>query len=84
MLTGDDLKKAGRWSLGRDPYLLETSAPGIFACGDVRLSPVKRGASGVGAVSWGTNRVDILTNVTGGAVQQGFANSSAWYGWYPL
>jgi thioredoxin reductase (NADPH) len=39
VLTGDDLKKAGRWSHDRDPYLLETSVPGIFACGDVRLSP---------------------------------------------
>jgi len=48
VLTGDDLKKAGRWSHGRDPYLLETSVPGIFACGDVRLSPVKRVASAVG------------------------------------
>jgi thioredoxin reductase (NADPH) len=48
VLTGDDLRKAGRWSLRRDPYLLETSAPGIFACGDVRLSPVKRVASAVG------------------------------------
>ena len=28
VLTGDDLKKAGRWSHRRDPYLLETSAPG--------------------------------------------------------
>jgi thioredoxin reductase (NADPH) len=42
------LKKAGRWSHDRDPYLLETSAPGIFACGDVRLSPVKRVAAAVG------------------------------------
>lgn len=48
VLTGDDVKKAGLWSHGRDPYLLETSAPGIFACGDVRLSPVKRVASAVG------------------------------------
>src|SRR5215471_5745341 len=39
---------AGRWSLSRDPYLLETSAPGFFACGDVRLSLVKRVASAVG------------------------------------
>jgi thioredoxin reductase (NADPH) len=48
VMTGDDLKKAGRWSHGRDPYLLETSVPGVFACGDVRLSPVKRVASAVG------------------------------------
>jgi thioredoxin reductase (NADPH) len=48
ILTGDELKKAERWSHRRDPYLLETSAPGVFACGDVRLSPVKRVASAVG------------------------------------
>jgi len=48
VLTGDDVVKAGRWSHSRDPYLLESSAPGIFACGDVRLSPVKRVASAVG------------------------------------
>jgi thioredoxin reductase (NADPH) len=48
VLTGEDLKKSGLWSHRRDPYLLETSAPGVFACGDVRLSPVKRVASAVG------------------------------------
>ena len=48
VLTGDDVVKAGRWSHSRDPYLLESSVPGIFACGDVRLSPVKRVASAVG------------------------------------
>jgi thioredoxin reductase (NADPH) len=48
VMTGDDVMKAGRWSLSRDPYLLETSVPGIFACGDVRLSPVKPVASAVG------------------------------------
>ena len=48
VLTGDDVVKAGRWSHGRDPYILESSVPGIFACGDVRLSPVKRVASAVG------------------------------------
>ncbi|HYZ46641.1 MAG TPA: FAD-dependent oxidoreductase [Actinomycetota bacterium] len=48
VLTGDDVVKAGRWSHGRDPYLLESSLPGVFACGDVRLSPVKRVASAVG------------------------------------
>jgi thioredoxin reductase (NADPH) len=48
VLTGDDVVKAGRWSRRRDPYLLESSVPGVFACGDVRLSPVKRVASAVG------------------------------------
>ena len=46
--TGDEVVKRGHWSHRRDPYLLETSVPGIFACGDVRLSPVKRVASAVG------------------------------------
>jgi thioredoxin reductase (NADPH) len=48
VLTGDEVVKAKQWSSNRDPYLLETSVPGIFACGDVRLSPVKRVASAVG------------------------------------
>jgi thioredoxin reductase (NADPH) len=48
VLTGPDLRETGRWQLDRDPYLLETSAPGIFACGDVRFSPVKRVAAAVG------------------------------------
>jgi thioredoxin reductase (NADPH) len=48
VLTGPDVKAAGRWELERDPYLLETSVPGIFACGDVRSGPVKRVASAVG------------------------------------
>jgi thioredoxin reductase (NADPH) len=48
VLTGSDVKAAGRWELDRDPYLLETSVPGIFACGDVRYGPVKRVAAAVG------------------------------------
>jgi thioredoxin reductase (NADPH) len=48
VLTGSDVRLAGRWSLDRDPFLLETSVPGIFACGDVRLGPVKRVAAAVG------------------------------------
>jgi thioredoxin reductase (NADPH) len=48
VLTGADVRAAGRWQLDRDPYLLETSVPGIFACGDVRFSPVKRVAAAVG------------------------------------
>jgi thioredoxin reductase (NADPH) len=48
VLTGSAVREAGRWELDRDPYLLETSAPGIFACGDVRFGPVKRVAAAVG------------------------------------
>ena len=48
ILTGPDMRAANGWSHERDPYLLETSVPGIFACGDVRFSPVKRVAAAVG------------------------------------
>ena len=50
--TGPDTlakgKKPEGWSLERDPFLLETSVPGIFAAGDVRHASVKRVASAVG------------------------------------
>jgi thioredoxin reductase (NADPH) len=50
ILAGPDLKtKAEKaWTLTRDPYLLETSVPGIFVAGDVRFNSVKRCASAVG------------------------------------
>lgn len=48
VLTGEDAVKNGRWTLQRDPYLLETSVPGIFACGDVRCRSIKRVAAAVG------------------------------------
>jgi thioredoxin reductase (NADPH) len=52
VLTGPDLLWDGAhpkgWSLERDPFLLETNVPGIFAVGDVRHGSVKRVASGVG------------------------------------
>jgi thioredoxin reductase (NADPH) len=52
VITGPDLLHGGRppksWTLDRDPYLLETSVPGVFAIGDVRLGSVKRVASSVG------------------------------------
>jgi thioredoxin reductase (NADPH) len=50
--TGPDLMQGGQrpkgWSPDRDPFLLETNVPGIFAVGDVRHGSVKRVASGVG------------------------------------
>jgi thioredoxin reductase (NADPH) len=39
---------ANGWKLRRQPFLLETSQPGIFAAGDVRLGSTKRVASAVG------------------------------------
>jgi thioredoxin reductase (NADPH) len=52
ILTGPDLLRDGQrpkgWTLDRDPYLLETNVPGLFAVGDVRHGSVKRVASGVG------------------------------------
>ena len=48
VLTGTEVSAHGKWTQDRDPYLLETSVPGIFACGDVRFGPVKRVASAVG------------------------------------
>jgi thioredoxin reductase (NADPH) len=48
VLTGGDLGDDGRWPLERNPYLLETSMPGVFAAGDVRHGAVKRVASAVG------------------------------------
>jgi len=48
VITGSDLLTQGRWSLQRPPYALETSVPGVFAAGDVRLDSMKRVASAVG------------------------------------
>ncbi|MBW4422537.1 MAG: FAD-dependent oxidoreductase [Myxacorys californica WJT36-NPBG1] len=52
VLTGPDLKSDSHpikgWSVDRDPYLLETNIPGVFAVGDVRHNSIKRVASGVG------------------------------------
>jgi thioredoxin reductase (NADPH) len=48
ILTGSSLERPKHWRLKRDPYLLETSVPGIFAAGDVREGAVRRVASAVG------------------------------------
>ena len=53
IVTGPDLsgqaRNAPAWQkLGRDPYLVESSLPGVFAVGDVRSRSVKRVASAVG------------------------------------
>ena len=52
VVTGPDLMAGGNrppsWDLARDPYLLESSIPGVFVAGDVRSQSVKRVASAVG------------------------------------
>jgi thioredoxin reductase (NADPH) len=52
VLTGPDAKAVEKppipWPLKRDPYLMETTVPGIFAAGDVRAGVVRRVASAVG------------------------------------
>lgn len=52
ILSGPKLMRDGQcpqgWKLERDPFLLESSVPGIFVAGDVRHGSVKRVASGVG------------------------------------
>jgi len=46
--TGTDVARSPSWNAGRQPFLLETSRPGVFAAGDVRSGSVKRVASAVG------------------------------------
>jgi thioredoxin reductase (NADPH) len=46
--TGNTLAQSPHWTLQRQPFLLETSRPGVFAAGDVRSGSVKRVASAVG------------------------------------
>jgi thioredoxin reductase (NADPH) len=46
-LSPENLSAAG-WPLARQPHLIETSLPGVFAVGDVRGSSIKRVASAVG------------------------------------
>ncbi len=52
VLAGPDLMKDGKppsaWNLDRDPFLLESSVPGVFVVGDVRHGSIKRVASAVG------------------------------------
>lgn len=46
--TGLAVADSAKWTLQRQLFLLETSRPGVFAAGDVRLGSIKRVASAVG------------------------------------
>ncbi len=70
ILTGPQLKKEGKrsadWRPDRDPYLLETSVPGVFAAGDVRRDAIRRCAVGVGTGSMAVSLVhQYLAEVRG-------------------
>ena len=63
ILTGPDVAALSgdgpRWPLPRPPFLLETSRPGVFAAGDVRLASLKRVASAVGEGSSAVSNVHL-------------------------
>lgn len=64
ILTGPDVAaiatdQPGSWPLGRTPFLLETSTPGVFTAGDVRRSSMKRVASAVGEGSSAISNVHL-------------------------
>jgi thioredoxin reductase (NADPH) len=73
--TGPDLSPAdltaAAWPLTRQPYLLETSRPGIFAAGDVRAGNIKRVASAVGEGSIAVAFVHQVLQQWGDASQTG-------------
>jgi thioredoxin reductase (NADPH) len=56
ILAGLDARDAG-WPLPREPYLLETTVPGVFVAGDVRARSIKRVASAVGEGSMSVSLV---------------------------
>ena len=60
LLTGDDLRGEHDWPIGRRPFPLETSLPGVFAAGDVRRASVKRVAAAVGEGSTAAQQVQQL------------------------
>jgi thioredoxin reductase (NADPH) len=63
ILAGPDARGAG-WPLSREPYLLETTVPGVFVAGDVRARSIKRVASAVGE---GSMAVSLIHQYLGDA-----------------
>jgi thioredoxin reductase (NADPH) len=71
---GREVRQQPRWTgLSRDPYLLETSLPGVFAAGDVRSASVKRVASAVGE---GSIAVRFVSELLGRRLSAGEIASS--------
>jgi thioredoxin reductase (NADPH) len=74
ILTGADAVRTGQWTGERDPYLVETTCPGVFAVGDIRAGSVKRVASGVGegsiAIAFVHQHLQSLEPAAAAAIQQ--------------
>jgi thioredoxin reductase (NADPH) len=70
LLTGSELVRSGRlvegWPLERAPLTMETSLPGVFAVGDVRLGSTKRVASAVGEGSVVVEQLHRLLSASSG------------------
>ena len=66
ILTGTELMKDGKppkgWPLDRDPMILETSVPGIFAAGDVRLGTTHRVATATGEGGIAVGAIEAYLN----------------------
>jgi thioredoxin reductase (NADPH) len=67
-VTGSDAADDPRssWPLPREPLLLETSRPGVFAAGDVRFGSVKRCAAAIGEGSMAVALVHLGLAEVGG------------------
>ena len=63
--TGLGLLRSGNWREKREPFLLETSQPGVFAAGDVRSGSIKRVASAVGEGSMAVQFVHEFLKYSG-------------------
>ena len=68
ILTGADVKSQPVWSgSARDPYLFESSLPGVFAVGDVRSGAIRRAASAIGEGSMAVRLCHAYLGETRGA-----------------
>jgi thioredoxin reductase (NADPH) len=63
----EDRQCLARWPLKRQPFLLETSRPGVFAAGDVRAASMKRVASALAALAEGAMAVECIREYLKGA-----------------
>jgi thioredoxin reductase (NADPH) len=71
--TGRGVASSSHWTLDREPFMLETSYPGVFAAGDVRAGSVKRCAASVGE---GSMAIAFIHQYLGGLVNDAEVRTS--------